>query len=229
MAPERLGWMMVVGCALSCGDGAAPRGDGATESGGRDEVQTSRVDSAWTGAPLDATDVPSPTDASATDVGAGDHEPLEVATIDADFALEFGTRAGAAMAAAAPPWTCATSLPAVPVADAAAAHAAVNQFIAQVVGVPATDIAVSLQPCGPSLSADCAVVFAHDTAKSGGAIYDTAWPLAQELEASAAAIEVAAWTPMRDGLSLEPAATMSGIAGGLLVGLVVFYDTYPCH
>jgi hypothetical protein len=75
----------------------------------------------------------------------------------------------------------------------------------------------------------CATIFAHDTAKSGGSIYDTSWPLAQELEANATAIEVSIWTPMQGDLSLQPAVTMSGIADGLLVGMVVFNATYPCH
>jgi hypothetical protein len=150
-------------------------------------------------------------------------------TADAGFALDFAARAGGAIAAAAPPWTCATSLPTEPVADADAAREAVRQFIARVVGVPAGDITVTVQECATSMTASCASIFAHDTAKSGGAIYDTAWPLAQELEANANAIEVSIWTPMQSGLSLQPAVVMSGTADGLLTGLAVFNSTYPCH
>jgi hypothetical protein len=161
--------------------------------------------------------------------GGGDFDGSSPDATDAGFAWDFAARAGAAIGAAAPAWTCATSLPTVAVADAAAAREAVRQFIARVVGVPPTDITVTMQGCGASMPTTCATVFAHDTAKSGGSIYDTSWPLAQELEANATAIEVAIWSPMQNGLTLQPVVTMTGIAGGFLVGMVVFNDTYPCH
>jgi hypothetical protein len=120
-------------------------------------------------------------------------------------------------------------LPNVPVADAAAARDAVRQFIAQVVGVAAADIAVSAQTCGATMPTTCATTFAHDTAKSGGSIYDTAMPLAQELEANATDVEVTVWTPMQNGLTLPGDAVMSGISDGLLVGMVVFNSPYACQ
>jgi hypothetical protein len=150
---------------------------------------------------------------------------------DAGFASDFTARAGATLATAAPSWTCATALPAVPVADAAAARDAVRQFIAQVVGVPATDITVTVQTCAASMPnlTPCATTFAHDTAKSGGSIYDAVAPLAQELEANATAIEETIWRPMQNGITFPADVVMSGIAGGLLVGMVAFNAPYTCR
>ena len=168
-------------------------------------------------------------DCSSVDAGG---QPQDAAGSDATnggFAADFSARARAALAAAAPSWTCATSLPNVPVADAAAAREAVGQFIAQVVGVPVADIMVNVQTCNSPTFPDCAVAFAHDTAKSGGSIYSTADPLASELEANATSIEDTIWEPMQNGLTLPGDAVMSGIAGGTLVGMVVFNAPYACQ
>jgi pilus assembly protein FimV len=149
---------------------------------------------------------------------------------DAGFAVDFSARADGALAAGAPSWTCATALPNVPVADAAAARAAVAQFISQVVGVPVADISSTVQMCGagPGLT-PCATVFAHDAAKSGGSIYDAVAPLASELEANATATEVTIWVPMQNGMTLPGDVSMSGISDGLLVGMVVFNAPYACR
>jgi uncharacterized protein YceK len=108
---------------------------------------------------------------------------------------------------------------------------AVRQFIAQVVAVPAADIMMTVSPyCGAAMPANgCATVFAHDTAKSGGSIYYTVAPLAQELEASATAVEETIWVPMQNGLSLAADVVMSGISDGMLVGMVVFNEPYACQ
>jgi hypothetical protein len=83
--------------------------------------------------------------------------------------------------------------------------------------------------CGGSMLATCATRFAHDCAKSGGAIYETVAPLAQELEANATAIEETIWTPVPNGIAMAADVVMSGITDGLLVGMVVFNGQYPCH
>lgn len=159
----------------------------------------------------------SPADASGSDA------------TDGRFAADFTARARAALASGAPSWTCATALPNVPVADAAAARDAVRQFIAQVVGVPSSDIMMSVQTCGITMPTTCATTFAHDTAKSGGAIYDSVAPLAQELEANATDVEVTIWVPMQNGLTLAADVVMTGISDGLLVGMVVFNAPYVCQ
>jgi hypothetical protein len=143
---------------------------------------------------------------------------------DGGFTADFTARANTALAAGAPSWVCATTLPNVPVADAAAARDAVRQFIAQVVGVPSTDIAVTVQNCG-SGTATCAVTFAHDCAKSGGNIYNTVAPLADELNATATSVEETIWVPMQNGMSFAADVVLSGISDGLLVGMVDF--NYP--
>jgi hypothetical protein len=163
--------------------------------------------------------------------GAGD-ESVDASGLDrtdAGFASDFSTQARAALAAAAPSWTCATTLPNVPVADTAGMRDAVRQFIASVVGVPPADIMMNLQPCDSATPPGCAVIFAHDTAKSGGSIYYTAMPLAQVLEANATSVEDSVWVPMQDGLTLPGDAVMSGISDGMLVGMVVFNAPYACQ
>jgi hypothetical protein len=162
-------------------------------------------------------------------VGSGGRGEVPVDARDFDgadggFAPDFTARAGTALAAGAPSWVCATVLPNVPVADAAAARDAVGEFIAQVVGVPPTDIAVTVQNCGAG-TASCAVTFAHDVSKSGGSVYNTVAPLAQELDANAAAVEETIWVPMKDGTNFAADVVMSGISDGVLVGMVVF--NYP--
>jgi hypothetical protein len=75
----------------------------------------------------------------------------------------------------------------------------------------------------------CAIRFAHDCAKSGGAIYDAVAPLSQELEANATEVEETIWTPMQNGISMGADVVMSGISDGLLVGMIVFNGMYACH
>jgi hypothetical protein len=159
--------------------------------------------------------------------GSGGH-PLDASgfdATDAGFAADFTARAGAALAAGAPSWVCATTLPAVPVTDTASMRDAVRQFIAQVVGVPAADIMMNVQPCNSVTPPGCAVTFAHDTAKSGGSIYNAVDPLAKELEANASLVEETIWVPMQNGMQFAADVVMSGISDGMLVGMVVF--NYP--
>jgi hypothetical protein len=150
---------------------------------------------------------------------------------DAGFAADFGARARAALASGAPSWTCATALPNVPVSDSASMRDAVRQFIARVVGVPPADIMMTVSPyCGAAMPANsCANTFAHDTAKSGGSIYNTVAPLAQELDANATQVEETIWVPMQNGMSLAADVVMSGISNGMLVGMVVFNAPYACQ
>jgi hypothetical protein len=150
---------------------------------------------------------------------------------DAGFAADFSARARASLASGAPSWTCATALPTVPVADTASMREAVRQFIAQVVGVPAADITLMVSPyCGAAMPANsCATTFAHDTAKSGGSIYYSVAPLAQELESNATDVEETIWTPMQNGMTLAADVVMSGISDGLLVGMIVFNAPYACQ
>jgi hypothetical protein len=208
---------------VSCGGGHATNGKGGSGGGlgiggavgGAVGVQGSA------GAAVDAS-------GAGGGIG-GSADAWSVDASDAGFAADFAARARTGLASAAPSWTCATALPSVAVADAAAARDAVRQFIAQVVGVPATDILVSAQTCGATMSTTCATTFAHDTGKSGGSIYFTAMPLADELEANATDVEVTLWTPMQNGMTLPGDPVMSGISDGLLVGMVVFNAPYACQ
>jgi hypothetical protein len=150
---------------------------------------------------------------------------------DAGFAVNFTARARADLAAGAPPWTCATALPNVPVTDTASMRDAVRQFIARIVGVPPADIMMTVSPyCGAAMpGTSCASTYSHDVSKSGGAIYDTVAPLARELDANATAVEETIWVPMQNGMSLQSDVVMSGISDGTLVGMVVFNSAYACH
>jgi len=121
-------------------------------------------------------------------------------------------------------WTCATTLPNVPVADAAEARNVVRAFIAGATGVAPTDITMNVQECSTPNTNSCAERFAHDTAKSGGSIYDTARPLAIELEAAATAVEETIWTQP----TFQAVLVMNGIADGVLVGMAVFNDPNVC-
>jgi hypothetical protein len=165
----------------------------------------------------------------ATGAGGEPFDALGFDVTDGGFASAFTTQAGAALAAGAPSWACATTLPNVPVTDTASMRDAVRAFIARVVGVPGADIMMNVQPCNSATPPACAVTFAHDTAKSGGSIYYTAMPLAQQLEANATAVEETIWVPMQDGATLAGNVVMSGISDGMLVGMVVFNAPYACH
>lgn len=145
------------------------------------------------------------------------------------FADDFVPRARTALATAAPPWTCATTLPAVPVADGDAVRDVVRAFIADALDVAPADITMMTEACGAPTRATCADLFAHDTASTGGALYDTARPLAQELEANTTDVEVSIWTPMKDGLTLPSIFVMTGISDGTLVGLAVFNTPDVCR
>lgn len=145
------------------------------------------------------------------------------------FAADFVPRAQAALAAAAPTWTCATTLPAVPVADSNAVRDVVRAFIAAAVNVAPADITMTTDECSTPSTATCAEVFAHDTASTGGALYDTARPLAQELQANTTDVEVSIWVPMKDGLTLPAVFVMTGISDGVLVGMAVFNTPDVCN
>jgi hypothetical protein len=144
---------------------------------------------------------------------------------DGGFAADFAARAAPALAAGAPPWTCATTLPTVPVADTSAARDVIRTFIAGVVGVPAADLEMVEGPCNLPSTTTCPLRFAHDCAKSGGAIYDTVLPLAQELDANASSVEETIWIPP----AMTGDVVLSGISDGVLVGMVVFNAAYACH
>jgi len=145
------------------------------------------------------------------------------------FAADFIPRARAALKAGAPTWTCATTLPTVGIADSEAVRDAVRAFIAQAVDVAPADITMSTQTCSTPSSAACSQVFAHDTEKSGGGIYDTVNPLAQELEANTTNVEVSIWVPMKDGITLPAVVVMTGISDGWLVGMAVFNTPDVCN
>lgn len=160
--------------------------------------------------------------------GSGDDGAAGAAPVTG-FAADFTSRAKAALQAAAPDWTCATTLPNVPVADIDAERSTIRAFIAQAVGVAPADITMTAQTCSTPSTATCAAIFGLDTASSGGSIYDTAAPLAEELEANATAIEVTTWVPMKDGMSLSPVFVMAGIVDGVLVGMVLFNTPDVCN
>ena len=145
------------------------------------------------------------------------------------FAADFIPRAQAALNAAAPPWTCATTLPAVPVADGEAVRDVVRAFIAEAMDVALADITMSTEACDTPSTNTCAEIFAHDTASSGGALYDTARPLALELEANTTDVEVTIWVPMKDGMALPAIYVMTGISDGVLVGMAVFNSPDVCR
>jgi hypothetical protein len=148
---------------------------------------------------------------------------------DGGFVPDFTARAAAVLAAGAPSWVCATALPTVPVSDTASMRDAVRQYIAEVVGVPPANIMMTVQMCGAAMPANsCAVTFAHDCAKSGGNIYNTVAPLADELNATATAVEETIWVPMQNGISFAGDVVMSGISDGLLVGMVDFNYSSTC-
>ncbi|MES1174966.1 MAG: hypothetical protein ABUL62_11635 [Myxococcales bacterium] len=86
------------------------------------------------------------------------------------------------------------------------------------------DITMTVQECSTPSTNTCGEIFAHDTAKSGGSIYDTARPLALELEAAAMAVEVTIWTPPTS----SAVVVMNGIADGVLVGMAVFNTSSVC-
>jgi hypothetical protein len=158
---------------------------------------------------------------------AGGSAGVDALVSDAGFARDFAARAGAALAAGAPSWTCATALPTVPVADASAVHDVIHAFVASVVGVSAADVTENDQPaCGDPMYADCAERFAHDCAKSGGDIYNTVRPLAAELESNARSVGETIWAPT----AMTGDVSFSGISDdGMLVGMIVFNGTYPCR
>lgn len=145
------------------------------------------------------------------------------------FVADFVPRAQAALAAAAPTWTCATTLPAVPVADGDAVRDVVRGFIADALDVAPADITMMTEECSTPTTTTCAEVFAHDTASTGGALYDTVRPLAQELQANTTDVEVSVWVPMKDGMSLPPVFVMTGISDGVLVGMAVFNTPDVCN
>jgi len=153
--------------------------------------------------------------------------PPDAATGDGGFATDFASRAAPELAAHAPPWTCATTLPTVAVADATAARDVIRQFVAQIAGFAPGDVGPESQTCGASTSTSCATFFAHDVAKNGGSLYDTVVPFAQELEANATNVESTLWIPTGSGGAI--AIVMSGIADGMLVGMVQFEAPYACN
>jgi len=153
---------------------------------------------------------------------------FEVATGDGGFAADFAVRARAAIAASAPPWTCGSVLPAVPVGSTDEARATIRQFVAQVVGVPPGDIDMQVVECATPTTRSCGVSFAHHLGKSGGSLSTTLLAPAEELDMNAASVEETIWSPRRGDTTLPGDVALAGIADGVLVGMIVFNDSYDC-
>jgi hypothetical protein len=148
----------------------------------------------------------------------------DAAGTDAGFAWDFSVRANAALAST-PAWTCAATLPTVPVADSTAARDVIQSFVARVTGVAVSDVSVTEGPCNTPTTTSCSERFAHDCAKSGGDTYNIVLPLAEELEAQAGSVEETIWVPA----SMTGNVVLSGIVDGLLVGMVVFNGELSCR
>jgi len=150
--------------------------------------------------------------------------PLNEPSTDTNFAWDFAARAREALADT-PAWTCATALPTVPVSGQTEARNAIQAFVARVVGLPISDIAITEGLCGAPSQTTCAARFAHDCAKSGGDTYNRVVALAEELQGRADSVEETIWVPTNQTGNV----VLSGISNGLLVGMVVFNGDYPCH
>jgi len=233
-------WLLLIACLLaSCGSRPGESPD-ATSDHARDS-SVSEPSSGGEGAdraatPADATapsDTPPQVEAGAdraatpADAIASSDTPPHVEAGDG-FASRFAVEARAAIAASAPSWTCGSVLPAVPVADYQEAQTATRQLIAQVVGVPAADIAMTVNECATPTTVSCAQRFAHDLGKSGGSLMNGLLASAQDLEMNATSVQEIIWVPRQGDLTLPGNVSLSGIAGGVLVGMVVFNAPYDC-
>ena len=122
--------------------------------------------------------------------------------------------------------TCASPLPAVPVAGPADARAAVRASISGALGVAPEALSVTVGECGLPSTASCARRFQHDVYKSSGTTGDALYPLAEELESRGTSVEETIWVPM-DALP-DADVCISGIVDGLLVGVVFFNGRHDC-
>ena len=147
---------------------------------------------------------------------------------DASFADDFASRVRTVIASGGTASTCASPLPAVPVADPDAARAAVRSFIAGVRGVVPENLSVTIQVCGDAASVSCASTFRHDLYKSNGFYGQELYPLAQELESRGAFVEETIWRTTVNGVGYGPEVCLSGVVDGLLVGIVMFNDWQSC-
>jgi len=150
----------------------------------------------------------------------------DVSVGDATFAADFASRVRMATAQVGTSSTCASPLPAVPVASADDARAAVRALIAGSLGVAPEALSVTVVPCGLPSTATCANRFLHDVYKSAGTTGDALYPLAEELESRGTSVEETIW--IRMDASPDAVVCISGIVDGLLVGVVFFNGRQDC-
>ena len=150
----------------------------------------------------------------------------DAASSDSGFAADFADRVRAAVAQGGTPSTCASALPAIPVASAEEARAAVGAFVAEVRAVAPATLSVLVVECGTPTTASCAGRFQHDLYKSNGIYGESLYPLAVELESRGSFVEETIWSA-NDGSSSADVC-ISGVVDGLLVGVVMFNGRQTC-
>jgi len=223
--------LALVFLVASCGGGHAAGGSGGAGGGSGVGGAAGDASSGSAGAGGAAGGAPGSAGGAGVAGSAGSGGELPDAggfvSTDAGFPADFATQGRTQLAAVAPSWTCDDTLPTVPVADSAAAHDAVRQYVAQVVGLAPADLDMSVQECDTATTITCSGKFAHDASKSGGPVYPTVMSLGDLLEANATSVEETFWIPT--GTASAVAIVISGISDGQLVGMVIFEAAYPCH
>jgi hypothetical protein len=124
--------------------------------------------------------------------------------------------------------TCASSLPAMQVGDAAEARAAIGKFIGDVLGAAPASFMTADVECGTGMNASCARHFQHDIYKSNGVLGESLFPLAEHLETCANLVQETIWRSTVNGVTGQPAVCLAGIWNRQLVGIVFFNGIDAC-
>lgn len=168
----------------------------------------------------DAVDVDS---GMATDVSGQDEDDAGACDL-----REFAEAVQRARAERGSPSTCASPLPLVELGAATDTRAGVRAFIADVVGVPLESFRVDTVECGTSTTVSCARTFQHDLYKSNGVLGEALFPVAEQLESCASAVEVTIWVPEVDGITGAAVVCISGVWNAQLAGIAFFNELDTC-
>jgi hypothetical protein len=105
---------------------------------------------------------------------------------------------------------------------------ATAKFVSGELGVSATSLSVSPEPCGSASMASCANVFDVSLGALGGNLMSLIHPLSIELETCDTVPEVTTWTATASGTTTPTVACLAGQRDGHVTGMCAFASRRTC-
>jgi len=169
-----------------------------------------------------------PEDLVDASVDIADTQGQDASDARSSFALEFPERVRTTIRDAGTASTCVSPLPSLSAATSDDARTVLRQFIAGVRRVSPDELVVTDALCSSNGTQGCARTFQHDIYKSNGIYGESLFPLAQELETTAASVAETTWVATVNGIAMAADVAITGVVDGTIVGMVMFNDRQDC-